>query len=185
MSRQFRMYLLPSDADALVRELSKHVELKIFQEDSPTPEPIELKSPVRNRSIPFNGVQASSINCYLAPSNGARIDINFYRNPDRWIIDSSSEAIEFSGCDFNGAILLIGRFYFQTDELVDGAIYKKRSEFTNWADTVFRYAKKFLYRNSELDAYVGEDAIAFRKQGGRFASSIKSNGEPVYESLPN
>lgn len=92
----------------------------------------------------------------------------------------SSEVIEFSGCDFDGKALLVGRFYFHTDELVDREIVKKRTEFLQWADQVFRYTKKALSRDRELmaplGAYVGKDAIVFREGGGKLAESLKDAG---------
>jgi len=183
MSRQFQLYLLPSDADALIRELKSTIDLKIIQDESPTPVPVELQSPVRNHSTRFRNVQASSIRCNLMQASGAQLQMNFYKNPDRWIPDESAEVIESSGCDFNGALLLIGRFYVQTDKLVGNEILDKRPEFTKWADTVFRKAKKLLHYNSELAAYVGNDAANFRKQGGRFVHWVKANGEPAFEPL--
>lgn len=184
MSRQFRAYLMPADVDALTQELNRRAGMKIFQECSPTATLVELESPlVGHSSRWWTKAPVSSVRCYLA-SAAARMEVNYYERPNHWVIQPSSEAIEFSGCDFDGATLVIGRLYFQTDLLIDGTIFSKRPEFLKWSDDVFRYTKKSLRRDTDLDAYVGEHAENFRTQGGRFASMVRSNGEPIYEPAP-
>lgn len=86
-----------------------------------------------------------------------------------WKVEIESEAIEISGCEFDGSVLLGGRFYFKNDILLNGMIVPKRKEFLIWADKVFRSAKKSLARSKTLDAYVGEEAARWRQSGGRFA----------------
>jgi hypothetical protein len=85
-----------------------------------------------------------------------------------WLIDQSSEAIEFSGCDYDGITLHIGRFYFQNDMLIQQTIWKKRKEFTDWADKVFGAVKKCLPYSKPLDAYIGHDAEIWKNVGGKF-----------------
>lgn len=179
MSRQLRFYLLPSDADELISELRGHTALHILQERSQTALPIELDSPVQNSSISLGSEGATSIRCYLASSLDAHLDIEHYPRLGAWVIQPSSEAVEFSGCDFNGVTLMIGRLYVQTDVLIDGAIHPKRDEFVEWASLIFRWAKKRLRRDRDLNAYVGVAADAFRRGGGRFASLIRSDGQMV------
>jgi hypothetical protein len=178
MSKQFQLFLIPSDAMTLVEELRSRFGARVLDKNSPTGDPVEMRSPVEYESI-FGGSGATSIRCYLAPANG-RIVANYYPTLGLWLIQTSSEAIEFSGCDFDGKTLLVGRFYFQADDLVDGRIVKKRTEFLDWADKVFRYTKKALKRDRELmeplGAYVGKDALIFRESGGRFAESIRAAG---------
>lgn len=178
MSKQFQLFLTPSDAVALVEQLRDHFGARVLSKKSSTGDPVEMQSPIEPESI-FSASGATSIRCYLAPANG-RIVTDYYPTLRVWLTDTSSEAIEFSGCDFDGKTLLVGRFYFQTDDLVDGMIVKKNAEFLAWADKVFRYTKKALKRDRELmgplGAYVGKDAILFREGGGRFAESIKAAG---------
>ena len=178
MSKQFQLFLVPSDAVVLVKELRVRFGARVLSKKSPTNEPVELESPIEHESI-FRASGATSIFCYLAPSN-ARMITNYYPTLRLWLTQTSSEAIEFSGCDFNGKTLLVGRFYFQTDELVDGRIIKKRAEFLQWADRIFRYTKKVLKRDRELmeplGAYVGKDAILFRENGGKLAESTRAAG---------
>ncbi len=178
MSKQFQLYLTPSDAVALVEELRVRFGARVLSEKSSTSDPVELDSPIRHESI-FEAGGATSIRCYLAPADG-HIITNYYPTLRLWLTETSSEAIEFSGSDFDGKTLRVGRFYFQTDDLVDGMIIKKRAEFLTWADRVFRYTKKALKRDRELmeplGAYVGKEALIFRKSGGRFAESIEDAG---------
>jgi hypothetical protein len=107
--------------------------------------------------------------------------MHFVRNFSRWDIGADSEVIEFSGCEFDGRVLLRGRFYFQTDLLMDGTIAPKRAAFLNWADKVFRLTKKSLTRSKTIDAYVGEHAEKWGHEGGRFAWAADAHRGPIYE----
>jgi len=89
--------------------------------------------------------------------------------------------IQFSGCHYDGEVLLIGRFYFQTDFLVGDTIWHKRPEFLDWGDEVFRLTKRTMHWSKGLLAYVGEDAMRLRQSGGRFASSFGASGKFIYE----
>jgi hypothetical protein len=86
--------------------------------------------------------------------------------------EEPSELIEFSGCDYDGETLLIGRFYFHTNFLLGGTIWPKRDVFIKSAGSIFRAAKKKLSYSETLDAYVGPHAEEWRKNGGRFLSGI-------------
>src|SRR5579872_3039939 len=157
MSKQFQLFLTPADAVALVGELRARFGARVLSKKSLTGEPIEMESPIEHESI-FEASGATSVHCYLAPANG-RIITKYYPTLRLWLLDDwDSEAIEFSGCDFDGKTLLGGRFYFKTDDSVDGRIIKKREEFLQWADRVFRYTKKVLKRDrglmEPLGAYV-------------------------------
>ena len=174
MSKQFRLFLTPSDAEALVQELRDRFGARLLSEKSATSDPVELESPVQQETA-FERTGATSIHCYLAPSNG-RVTTNYFPALRGWLIESSSEVIEVSGYRFDGKTLLVGRFYFQNDRLVGGEIVKKRTEFLQWADGVFRYTKKALKRDRELGAYIGKDALKFRENGGKFAWSLADAG---------
>jgi hypothetical protein len=118
----------------------------------------------------------------LPQPKGRRNQNEFIRSRSLWIIDTDSEVIEFRGCEFDGDVLVRGRFYFQTDVVVDGLIVPKRKDFLVWADKVFRLAKKSLVRSKALDAYVGECAERWRRKGGRFAWAVNNVRGPIYES---
>jgi len=87
-----------------------------------------------------------------------------------WRVTDDSEVMFLSGCDFDGEVLVRGRFYCQTDMLEGSRIVPKSSEFVRWVDAVLRLVKRNLQRVADLDAYVGPEATAWRQNGGRFAS---------------
>jgi hypothetical protein len=178
MSRQFRFYLLPSDIETLIAELRVRVGVKIIQTPSLSLNPIELDSPISNRSGHFRTTDSVSVWCCLTALSDADIRMRFIPTHSHWIVESRSEVIEFSGCDFNGKFLLIGRLYFQDDMLIDDMICPKRKEFVKWADQVFRATKKILRYSKALDAYLGEKAEEWQQIGGRFASGFRLDGEP-------
>jgi hypothetical protein len=96
-----------------------------------------------------------------------------------------SEAIEFAGCEFDGNVLVRGRFYFQDDLLSNELIIPKRQDFLTWADKVFRIVKKSLHRSKTMNAYIGEHAERWRLQGGRFAWMVTPGRGPLYEADEN
>lgn len=173
MSKQFDIYVLPSDANSLVEELRTRFGLRVLQERSPTIVPIELPSPVRATSNWLRTSGSTSIRCYLAPMDGRTVS-HYCEGPDEWIIEPMSEAIEFSGCDHDGWTLFVGRFYFQTAFVNGGEWVKKSPKFMTWADAVFRYTRRVLRRDRDLDAYVGKDASGFRQTGGVFTRDLPS-----------
>jgi hypothetical protein len=120
--------------------------------------------------------------CYITPVKGADIKMRFISVLSQWNVEIESEVIEFSGCEFDGNVLLRGRFYFQTDLLVGDMVAPKGSAFLTWAEKVFRLAKKSLRRSKALDAYVGEHAERWRQSGGRFAWTANSVRGPIYET---
>lgn len=179
MSKQFQIYLLPADAEALIHALRSRLGIYLMQPWSQCAETVELQSPISSGGV-LLGEEAVHIRCCIAPYKGADIRMKFLPRRSHWSVDMESEIIEFSGCEFDGRVLLQGRFYFQNDILVGDAITPKRSGFLEWADDVFRLAKKSLYRSKTLDAYVGEHAQKWREQGGKFASSVTAERKPIY-----
>jgi len=179
MSRQFRVYLLPPDAELLMETLRSQVELSIIQPYSPGLYPAYVESPMRYDSLPQFGRESVRVDCYLAPSKDPDIRMRFIQARSQWSVQDESEVIEFRGCEYAKNILLQGRFYFQNDLLSRGMIIPKRTEFLSWADKVFRTAKKSLQWSKTLDAYVGEEAEKWRQAGGRFAEMITPSG-PIY-----
>jgi hypothetical protein len=106
------------------------------------------------------------------PPAGAGIRMWYMKEREMWGIEDCSKVIQFSGCEYDGTILEVGRCYFQTDMLIGDSIWPKRIEFVEWADKVFRATKRMLTRSKSLDAYVGADAAKWEKDGGRFESFI-------------
>jgi len=178
MGRQFRLYLLPSDANTLVDQLRSRFGAKIVVDYSPVYELFEIDAPYQEGSAGSLEPVCSSSRFYLAPQTSL-LKRNFYAKPNWWVIDSDSEGIEFCGCQFDGMTVLIGRFWYQRDFVRDLHIVSKSAEFLIWAEAVYRYTKGFLNYESKIDAYLGEAAIRFRQNGGQFVSNVRPDGKMV------
>ena len=179
MSRQFRFFLLPSDTEGLVVDLRQRVGLRLVDSKSSGPQPVEIDSPMQK--IPAYGDRKAHVitNCYLMAGTGANVKMRYIAKQGYWLVDDErSEVIEFSGLEYDDEILIEGRFYFKADFLLDGAIWPKRDEFLKWGDSVFRRTKRVLEYSKGLDAYIGNDAKAWRASGGRFAWMRFSGQEP-------
>jgi hypothetical protein len=166
MSKQFRFYLLPSDIERLLDQLRAQVAFKLISTLSPVFSPAELQSPFSEYVFRPTKTKFINADCYLVPSTGAEIKMEYLPKRERWAVSESSEVIQFSGCDYDGTVLRIGRFYFQTDQLIGDAIWPKRQEFLKWADQVFCATKRLLTYSKTLSAYVGEDAAGWERSGG-------------------
>jgi hypothetical protein len=181
MSRQFHLYLLPADVDSLLHTLRSKLGISLIQSSSPRPIPSRMESPICKGGLQLKTATVR-VDCCLTPPKEADIRMRFVPILSHWSVQTESEVIEFEGCEFDGSVLVRGRFYFQNDLLVDDMIVPKRKEFLTWADKVFRLAKKSLHRSKTLDAYVGEHAKKWRQSGGRFAWSANSGRGPIYEA---
>jgi len=178
MGRQFRFYLLPSETNSLIEELRKRFEAKLLLDYSPEFELLEITSPFRTGDNGILEPEMVTARYYLAPPSG-HIERRYCAKPDWWAIDSDSEGIEFSGCKCNGAAVAIGRFWYETNFVRDLRLLPKSSEFVKWAEAVYRYTKKSLHFDPAIDAYLGEDAMNFRKNGGELARDIWPNGKVI------
>lgn len=189
MSRQFDVFILPSDANSLVEGIRSRFGLQVSRRYSRSLlEQVEITSPVLVDSLWLKSTGATSIECCLTPLGG-RIERRYYEKPNHWVVDSYSEMMEFSGCDFDGWTLMVGRFYYETAFVRNLEWVKKGPGFLKWADAVFRYTKKTLRRDKQLDAYVGKDADAFRQAGGVFTRDaargpVHANSIPVRLAPP-
>jgi hypothetical protein len=181
MSRQFYLYLLPADAESLIHTLKSELDLSLIQTSSPKPVPKQIESPMRHGGLMLKNATAHA-DCYITPAKEADIRMRFVSTLSHWNVDDKSEVIEFSGCEFDGHVLVRGRLYFQNDLLAGDMIAPKRKEFLAWADKVFRLAKKSLHRSEALDAYVGEHALKWRQEGGRFAWTVNHVRGAIFEA---
>lgn len=180
MGKQFRFFLVPSDVESLLTELCIRFGVRMVAPHASSPCPDEISSPYDK--CPSNAVRRahSYIHCYLLPPDA---DVKMWYVPEQnhWAIDDErSEVIQFTGCEYDGKFLEIGRFYFRKDMLIGDTIWLKRKEFYDWANKIFRFSKKQMRYSSALDAYVGEKADLWRKDGGRFAYLIRADGIPNY-----
>ena len=168
MSKQCRFYLLPSDVERLLAELRSQVGLKLISKRSPVLKPTELESPFSEYVSQPTKAKFLHVDCFLTPPTEAEIKMHHLTKQEQWTVAESSEVVEFSGCDYDGKTLSIGRFYFQNDQLIGDALWPKRDEFLQWADGLFQTTKKLLKRSKTLNAYIGKDAAAWERNGGRF-----------------
>jgi hypothetical protein len=180
MSKQFYVYLLPADVESLICTLRSKLDIALIQPSSARPVPVQMESPICKGGLELKTATVRA-DCYITPAKGADIRMRYIPILSHWNVQTESEAIEFGGCDFDGRVLIRGRFYFQNDLLVGGMVVPKRKEFLTWADKVFRLAKKSLCRSKTLDAYVGECAERWRQDGGRFAWMVTPARGPIYE----
>ena len=179
MSKQFYVYLLPADVESLVYTLKSRLDVSLIHPSSSGPFPVELESPVCKDALMLKE-GAVRVDCFITRKN-ADIKMRYISRLSRWSVENESEAIEFAGCEFDGSVLVRGRFYFQNDFLLEGMIAPKRAEFLAWADKVFRLAKKSIRRSKTLDVYVGEHAEKWRREGGRFAWMVTQERGPIFE----
>jgi hypothetical protein len=122
-----------------------------------------------------------STHCYLMAAADSYVKMRYIAKQGYWHVDDErSEVIEFSGLEYDGEILLEGRFYFKTDFLLGDAIWPKRDEFLKWGACIFRRAKTTLSYSKGLDVYVGADAEVWRTKGGRFAWMWIAGREPHF-----
>lgn len=184
MSKQFHIYALPADIERLITHLREKLNVILISPTSPGPKPTWIDSPIRQTSV-LPSEKGTSVRCCLVANGLANIQFKHYPTRSAWHVTEDSELISLSGCDFDGGVLVRGRFYCQTDFLKRQEIVKKTPEFLHWAESVFRVAKGSLQRSKELDAYVGADAMAWEKVGGRFVSMVFP-GRMIYASpLPH
>jgi hypothetical protein len=181
MSRQFHLYLLPEDAEALVHTLRSNLDISLIRSSSPRSIPLQMESPICKGGLQLK-TAAVRADCYILRGKEADVRMLFVPSLSHWSVQLDSEAIEFRGCEFDGNVLVRGRFYFQNDLLCLDTIVPKRKEFLTWADKIFRLAKKSLYRSNTLDACVGKRAKQWRQDGGRFAWTANAVRGPIYEA---
>jgi hypothetical protein len=146
--------------------------LKLISRRSSVLKPAELESPFFEYVSHATKAKFLHVNCYLTPQVEARIKMHHLTKQGQWAVSESSEVIEFSGCDYDGKTLRVGRFYFQNDQLIGDALWPKRHEFLQWADRLLQTTKKLLERAKTRNAYVGTDAAAWERNGGHFQALL-------------
>jgi hypothetical protein len=171
MSRQFRFYLLPPQIEEMISALKEQVGFRLIAARSQTQTPTELKSVFETFTDSTSGQQIVHVHCYLVPPFEAPLATLYAPRMNDWYTESErSEVIQFSGCDYDGNKLRIGRFYFQTNYLNEAkdALVPHREQFLKWGDQIFRAAKRHMKYSRELAAYVDDEVELWRQQGGSF-----------------
>jgi hypothetical protein len=159
-------------------ELRERLNAKLLVDYSPSEYLLEIDSPYRQDSVGHLEPLSSQARFYLAPSF-VTIKRKYHPGPKWWAIDTDSEAVEFSGCKIVGNILIIGRFWYWPNIVEKGQFVSKSGEFLSWAESLYRLTKKYLKYDRKIGAYVGEEAMRFREQGGHFAAFIRPDGKIV------
>jgi hypothetical protein len=169
MGRQFQVYLLPSDAVRLLEVLRQEVGLRLFASRSPEPQPIEVESPVQTSA------GYTRVDCLIAPADSITVKLDSLEKQSCWSVNTLfSEVIEFSGCHYDKTTLKRGRLFYDAGFYRSEVWQEKSKYFLNWAEAIFKTAKKSLKRSPSLDAYIGKDADHWHYIGGEFvALSIK------------
>jgi hypothetical protein len=178
MGRQFSFYLLPSDANSLVKQLKSRFGAKLLLDYSPDHELFEIDMPYRKNDSGGLEPIVANARYYLARSSG-KTERKYCAKPDWWVVNSDSEGIEFSGCKFNGIAVAIGRFWYETNVVRNLQYVAKSVEFVKWAESVYRYTKKSLHYDPRIDAYLGGDALHFSESGGQLVRDIWPNGKVI------
>jgi hypothetical protein len=170
MGRQFQVYLLPSDAVRLLEVLRQEVGLRLLASRSSEPKPMEVESPVQT-SAGF-----TRVDCLIAPADLTTVKLDPLQKQNCWSVNTLfSEVIEFSGCHYDKTTLKRGRLFYDTGFYKSEVWQEKSKYFLNWAEAIFKTAKKALKRSSNLDAYIGKDADIWHSLGGDFVElSIKA-----------
>lgn len=174
MGKQFQLYLLPSDSDILIKKLRQEVGLHLLARRSARSEPVEVESPVRTEA------GFTRADCVLVSEIPPTIKLDHIEKQGYWSINSLfSEVVEFTGCHFDGKTLKLGRFFYDSGFYDDDRWQEKSPRFLDWADKLFKTAKKSLKRIPSLDAYVGADAEHWRSSGGVFVHLAIKGQPPV------
>lgn len=168
MSKQCRVFLLPTDIERLLEQLRLRAKVKVIARKSPSMNPVDLTSPFSGYVSQVTSTNFLHLDCLLIPSASSEVRMRYLAKQNQWVVSESSEAVEFTGCDYDGRILRPGRLYFQTDQALGEDIWPKRAEFLRWADQLLQITKAALRRSAVLNAYVGTDAAAWEHDGGRF-----------------
>jgi hypothetical protein len=168
MSKQCRLFLLPTDTERLLNEVREKSRVKVISKKSPSMQPLEMASPYVNYVRSTTSTEWTCLDCFLVPDLSSEIRMHHLTKRDEWVVSETSDAVEFSGCDYDGKTLRPGRLYFQTDQVLGDTIWPKRPEFLQWADQLMRITKGLLIRSQVLNAYVGADAASWEQNGGRF-----------------
>jgi hypothetical protein len=168
MSKQCRLFLLPTDTERLLEELRQRSRVRVISKKSSSMVPVEMASPYVNYVRATTGTESMCLDCFLVPDMSSEIRMHHLTKRDEWVVSETSDAVELAGCDYDGKTLRPGRLYFQTDQVLGDSTWPKRPEFLRWADQLMRITRGLLTRSHVLNAYVGADAVAWEQNGGRF-----------------
>jgi|SRR5579862_1933755 len=161
MGKQFQVFLLPDDVEALVAKLRETVGVYAIGSRSESPTPTLVASPLRTQGAFVR------VDCFLVPRPDASVQTRHIASQGYWSVDGLfSDVIEFSGCHYDKSTLKRGRMFYDTGFYKDVKWQDKPKEFLDWAKTVFSKAKSELKFDRDHEAYVGPLTNERRANGG-------------------
>jgi hypothetical protein len=155
MGRQLQFYLTPSDLAVLEVALRASQEVAALPWRAPRPEPTVVES------FRIERMGKTPLTLYLArPADLGAVAFREVAAQGYWTVDDlRSPVVELARCHFDGKTLRRGRLYYATGYYGgDGAWVDKPKAFLAWADALLRTARKALWREPRLDAYLGPEA---------------------------
>lgn len=165
MGRQIQIYLALEDIDSFEVALKERGVVFVSQ-SSPNSRVQVLHTCKRGVA---GGVRTSG---YLARQEDLKsITLNYVSSKVGWVVDDlRSPVVQFDGGFFDARTLRPGRLFYDTGYYNDrGEWVDKPSQFSKWADSILRAAKKLIRRDPVLDAYVGSHAAEWlANPGGQF-----------------
>lgn len=163
MGHQLRFFLTPTDLQLLEQRLKAQCPVVFLDYRSDQPAPKVLST----TAVAEFG--KTWLTMFLAPPEALEaLPFKHVARQGYWTVDLlRAPAIELSRCFYDGKVLRSGRLFYDRgvyDEA--GTWVEKPASFQNWAKKVFSVARKGLQRDTELEAYVGENARAERELRG-------------------
>jgi hypothetical protein len=155
VGRQIQLYLTPADLADFETSLRSRIEFVALEYRSNAPRPSVTPT--------FQVAEMGKTWLTLFLARPADLDaLEFHEVPAQkyWTLDVLKQpVVEFSRPYFNGTLIRRGRLYYETGDYDShGSWVDKPKPFLEWAEKLFRAARKVLRRNAELDAYLGREA---------------------------
>jgi hypothetical protein len=155
MGRQIQLYLTPADLADFETSLRSKIEFVALEYRSDGPRPLVTPT------FLVKEMGKTWLTLFLArPADLNTLELHEVSAQKYWTLDVLKDPIvEFSRPYFNGTLFRRGRLYYQTgDYATDGTWVEKPELFLEWAESLFKAAKKSLRRSADLDAYLGREA---------------------------
>lgn len=158
MGRQINFYLGPSDEIDFERSLRRADDIVFLQERGPEPTIVELKTTTRtegqwSRIIVTQRSLVNLLTPRLIPTLGL------------WTIDNLDQpVVQFDTCFRDETVITPGRLFRQDSHFVGELLVRKPDSFVRWADSLYRYARKFLTKSGVI-YYTGPQAAQMHRDG--------------------
>jgi hypothetical protein len=162
MGRQINFFLTPEDLAAWEEKIRQSVPISLFEYRSESGKPEVLKfAAICNMGVSWLTIGLCNPD-HLSDIHFKQVQSQSYRTLDLF----RSPAIELSRCFYDGTKLRRGRLYYIRDYYSEsGELVKRPSSFNEWAKSVFKITVKGLFRDPDLYAYIGKNALELRENG--------------------